>query len=398
MNALCFSALHGRSPCCIKFLSLCIVYEFYYVTQNFFPAHHTTCKDVLNTIRAVACVFVVECECCFQHCHALVIQHVGKHQHRHIVEVRHRLQLVGVGKQSALPCIHAHDVAMLIVAVVACVIHQLHSIGQLVLQRPTVAQCYVVADFAQCSDNTLAHTRYFGKHTHHIGVAIKRLADEHILQELPANGTQTLVASTAVHHFGHLRLWYHSCTVQVIHRAEARLWVVIEVAQSIIAVDGAHDATETVVAHGFTQFHGLLRLVLRLHFLLVELRKGLCRVRHGIIGDERHTRMLHTLHLLGSETELVGILFQIIHVCAIGIVPCSNLTCYGSSVAGKDYAVVAHHWHVLQGSLVILLRNTLGVSLCVTVALIVAVIYAVVVSVHRETVCLCPILGVVAGR
>ena len=204
------------------------------------------------------------------------------------------------------------------------------------------------------------------------------------------------MAAHTVHHLGQLCLRNHTGTVQVIHRAEARLRVIVEVPKRVIAVDRPDNTPENTVANRLSQFHGLLRLVLRLHLLLVESRKRLCRVRHSLIGNERHTGMLHAVHLLGCETELGRVLPQIAHVCTIGIVTGCQLTGHRPAVAAQHHAVIAHYRHALQGSLVILTRNTPCMFLGVAVALIVAVVHTAAVGVHRETVCLLPCLGVVA--
>jgi len=106
--------------------------------------------------------------------------------------------------------------------------------------------------------------------------------------------------------------------------------------------------------------------------------------------------MLHRFNLFGSEAKFWRVLFQIVHVCTIGIVTRCQFTCHRSSVAGQYNTIVADNRNTLQCSLVILTRNALCMLLRVVVALIVAVVHAVVVGIHRETVSLLPCFGIVA--
>jgi len=224
-------------------------------------------------------------KCSLQQGNALVIQHVSKHQHGSIIEVCYGLQLVGVSEQHTLTCVCADYLAVLGTAL-SCIKTQLHGICQLSLQRPVATKGNVIDNLTKCGDNGLTHGWLCREHTHYFGVALKGFADEHVFQELTTDGTQFLLSANTVNHFCQLCLWNNTGIVQVIDCAKARFCIVVEVAQRVISVDGSDNTLETIVAHGLAKFHGLLGLVLRLHFLLVELRKGLCRVWHCFIGNE----------------------------------------------------------------------------------------------------------------
>ena len=327
--------------------------------------------------------------------HTLVIQRIGKHQHRGIVEVRHGLQLVGVGKQHTLTGVGADNLAILGTAI-SRIKAKPYSIGQLSLQRISISQGNVINNLTKGGNHCLAHGRLCRQHAHHIGVTLKGLADEHVLQKLPAHCTQLLLSANTINHLRQLCLWYDTCMVKVRHRAKARLCIIVEVAQCVIAVDSPDNPPETFIAHRLAKLHGLLSLVLRLHLLLVEPRKGLCRVGHSLIGNERHPRVLHPLHLLGGEAKLRRIFFQIVQVCTVGIVTRCKFTGHGTTISRQHDTIIAHNRNTLQGSLVILPCNAPCVLLSVTITLIVPVVHTVVIGIHRETVRHLPCLGVVA--
>ena len=172
----------------------------------------------------------------------------------------------------------------------------------------------------------------------------------------------------------------------------------IELPESVKAVYRTDNPIENPVAYRLAQLHGLFRLVLRLHLLLVELGESTGRIGHTFVWHKRHTRMLHRLHLFTREAILPRKLLQVVDVRPVRVPQCSKLPGHRPAVARKHHTVPADHHRRLERALVKPAGHVPRHLLCVLVPLIVTVIHAVVVRVHREALRLGPSLRIVARR
>ena len=161
LNALCFSPLQGCCPGRFDFLSFAIILvdKSDDVLQYLLAAADAAFKQVLLAVCTLPCTTVVQRNDMLQQGHTLVVQHVRKQQHCHIVEVGNRLKLVRVSKQHSLTCINTHNVTETEPAVRTRCIHKLHSLCKLMLQGPFAAKAHVVHYLAQRRNHALAHRR-----------------------------------------------------------------------------------------------------------------------------------------------------------------------------------------------------------------------------------------------
>ena len=252
----------------------------------------------------------------------------------------------------------------------------------------------VVGNLRECGYYALAHSLVFGQLPYGIGVALERLADKHVFQQLAA----LCADAVAVEHFRHLRLRYHACALQLQYGIACRRGVRIELCQSVISVYALDYAVEHVVRDDLAHLHALFRLALAFHLLLVELGERLGRVWHGLVCHEDNARMPHAMHLFFGKAVFLRVLRKVADVCPIRVVTCGEFACHCPAVAAQHHSVRAYHDRVLQCAAIIVSRYVTCHFLCILVALIVAVVHALPVLVDREALALGELARCIMGR